>query len=162
MGSWDTWCTRRVPRGVCRCGLSGHVVHSHGIRRVALGVGFRDTWHTRKTSGGWHSVWASGTRGTLRRKIRRGLSVWLSGHVARSEGKSEGVSRCGFWDTWHAPKEIRRGLSVWLSGHEAYPECSRGDWPLDGRPTTGMDLLVRTDRSIGRRWPSDLGSTAGT
>src|SRR6266540_3992198 len=66
--------------------------------------------------------------------IRRDLSVWFSGHVARSEGvpkgslgvgfgtrgmlrrSSEGVSRCGLRDTWHAPKELRRGLSVWSLG----------------------------------------------
>src|SRR6266540_4188076 len=111
----------RYPKGGTRCGLPGHVAYSENVRRVALGVGFRDTWHAPKETGG-------------------GLSVWLSGHVARSEGnpkgslgvafgthgtlrrKTEGVSRCGFRDTWHAPKEIRRGFSVWLSGHVAPSE----------------------------------------
>src|SRR6266508_1086091 len=63
--SRDTCRTRRVPGGVSRRGLLGHVASSDGIRRVALGVGFRDTWHTRKVSGGWLSVWASGTCSTL-------------------------------------------------------------------------------------------------
>src|SRR6266508_4337206 len=82
--SRNTCRTGRVPGGVVsRCGLSRHVAHSEnirrvsrlghsghvalseGIRRVALGVGFRDTWHTRNVSGGWLSVWASGTCSTL-------------------------------------------------------------------------------------------------
>src|SRR6266540_3238647 len=55
-----------------RFGLSGRVAHSHGIRRVALGVGFRDTWHAPKENPKGSLGMAFGTRGTLRRKIRRG------------------------------------------------------------------------------------------
>src|SRR6266508_1081756 len=105
--SRDTCRTRRVPGGVSRCGLSGHVVHSHGIRRVALGVGFRDTWHARKTSGGWHSVWASGTRGMLGRHPEGGTRCGLPGHVARSEEIPRVVLGVGFRDTWHARKKYR-------------------------------------------------------
>src|SRR6266540_5197257 len=43
--SRDTRRTRRAPGRGSRCRLLGHVAHSHGIRRVALG-------------------WALGTRGT--------------------------------------------------------------------------------------------------
>ena len=43
--------------------------------------------------------------------IRRDLSVWLSGHVARSEGVSKGGSWFGH------------------SGHVAYSECIRRDFP---------------------------------
>src|SRR5438105_7269970 len=32
-------------------GLSGHVAHSEGILEGSLGLGTRDTWHTRKVSG---------------------------------------------------------------------------------------------------------------
>src|SRR5438105_2133399 len=64
LGTRDTWRARAASEGVSRCGLSGHVAHSEGSRGVALRVGFRDKWHSQKVSGGWLSVWASGTRGT--------------------------------------------------------------------------------------------------
>ena len=164
MGSRDAWHSRTASGGIYPLGHSGHVALSHGIRRVdsasalgtrgtsrtaseglsrlrhsgirrvALGVGFRDTWHAPKGSLGV----AFGTRGTLRRT-------------------SEGVSWCGFWDTWHAPKEIRRGLSVWLSGHVAYPECSRGDSPgWSSRDTW------RTRNALGGTLPAGVTRVVGS
>src|SRR5436190_6678197 len=52
VGFRDTWHTPKESEGVSRCGLSGYVAHSEGIRRVALDLGTRDTWHTQKTSTG--------------------------------------------------------------------------------------------------------------
>src|SRR6266540_617601 len=57
----------RYPGGVSRLGHWGHVAHSEGIREGSLGLGTRDTWLARATSGGWLFVWASGTRGELGR-----------------------------------------------------------------------------------------------
>src|SRR6266508_4621853 len=55
----------------------GHVSHSEGVPKGSLGVGF-------------------GTRGTLRRSSKGGLSVWASGHVAHSEGVPKGSFGVGF------------------------------------------------------------------
>src|SRR6266540_830502 len=54
--------------------LSGHVAHSEGIRRDFLGLGTRDTWHTRNASGGIFS--ARGFRDTWRARATSG--GWLS------------------------------------------------------------------------------------
>src|SRR6266540_921632 len=89
------------------------------------------------------------------------------GHVARSEGvpkgslgvgfgtrgtlrrSSEGVSRCGLRDTWHAPKEFRRGLSVWASRHVACSEgVPKGSLGV-GFGTRGM--LRRSSEGVSRR-----------
>src|SRR6266540_7364273 len=87
LGTRDTWLTRNGPGGFFRRGRSGHVacsegfrtwshglgtwghvVRSEGFRRVALGVGFGDTWHSPKVS-------------------PKGSSRWgLRGHVALFEG----------------------------------------------------------------------------
>src|SRR5438132_13454402 len=96
-------------------GFGTHGILQRKIRRGAFGVTF-------------------GTRGTLRRvpkKVSKGLSGWLSGHVACSEGKSEGVSRLG-----HS-EGFRRGSAGGRS------------WSLDQRSTARRDLLVRTGRTIG-------------
>src|SRR6266540_921629 len=96
-----------------------------------------------------------GTRVTLRRNPGRSLGVAFGtrGVLRRS---SEGVSRCGLRDTWHAPKEFRRGLSAGLrdawhspkefrrggswfghSGHVAHSECIWRDFPDLGTRARG-------------------------
>src|SRR5438105_13073652 len=92
------------------------MAHSEGIRGVARGVGFRDTWHSRKVSGGWLSVWAFGTRGTLGRYPEGGSRCGLLGHVALSEGIRRVALDVGFPDTWHSRKVSGGWLSVWASG----------------------------------------------
>ena len=104
--------------------------------------------------------------------------MWLSGHVARSEGvlrgslgvgfgtrgtlrrSFEGVFQCGLWDTWHTPKEFRRGLSVWASGHVAHSEgVPKGwllVWALGTRGTLGMHPEVF---SLGTRLPGHVESS---
>src|SRR6266540_1736855 len=90
-------------------------------------------WLSRKTSGGWVvSASALGTGGELGRhpegfsrlgvledtwhspKVRpKGLSVWLSGHVALSDGFRRGLSsglRGSIRDTWHSPKVSPKGF----------------------------------------------------
>src|SRR5438105_2464629 len=70
----------RYPEGSLGVGLSGYVVNSEGFRRVLSALGFRDTWRTRKASGGWLWVWAFGTRGELGRLPKGGSRFGLSGH----------------------------------------------------------------------------------
>src|SRR6266540_2821905 len=82
----DTCHTPKESGGVSRCGLSGHVACSEGIRRGL-------------------SVWAFGTRGMLRRNPKGSLGVAF-GTRGTLRRNSEGVSRCGLRDTWHAPKEF--------------------------------------------------------
>src|SRR6266508_4420258 len=84
VGFRDTWRTPKESEGVSRCGLSGHVAYSEGIRRVfswfghsghvaysegfrrvSFGLGTRDMWRTWKASGRFLLVWALGTRGVL-------------------------------------------------------------------------------------------------
>ena len=62
--------------------------------------------------------------------IRRGLSVWLSGHVAYSEGFRRGSLGVGFRNTWHAPKDSEGVSRCGLSGHLARSEGFRrgGSW----------------------------------
>ena len=65
----------RYPGGVSRLGHSGHVASSGNIRRVALGLGFWDTWQTRKASGGFSQRQAFGTCGKLGRCLGKVLPV---------------------------------------------------------------------------------------
>src|SRR6266540_3213631 len=51
LGFRDTWLTRNTSgRGSHGLGTRGHVVLSEGFRRLALGVGFGNTWHSPKVS----------------------------------------------------------------------------------------------------------------
>src|SRR5947207_15291641 len=110
VSSRDAWLTRnapgnalsvvgtrgmlgRLPDGVSRLGHSGHVAHSEGFRRMALSVGFGDTWHSPKVS-------------------PKGLSVWVSGHVACVEGKCEGASGGGFGRGGRSRRKLRGGLAA--------------------------------------------------
>src|SRR5438105_14620135 len=95
------------------------MAHSEGIRGVARGVGFRDTWHSRKVSGGWLSVWASKTRGTLGRYPEGGSRCGLPGHVALSEGIRRVALGVGFRDTCLSRKVSGGGLWVWAAGTRA-------------------------------------------
>src|SRR6266542_4847005 len=74
-------CLNRLEKGFNH---PGHVSHSEGIRRGL-------------------SVWAFGTRGTLRRN-------------------PEGAFGVGFRDTWHTPKESGGVFRCGLSGHVAHSE----------------------------------------
>src|SRR6266540_79177 len=69
----------RYPEGISLFALSGHVAYSEVIRRDSPGLGTRDTWHTRKTSGGILPVWALGTRGSLGRLPGKVPPVWALG-----------------------------------------------------------------------------------
>src|SRR6266540_1257621 len=107
LGTRDTWLTRNGPGGFFRRGRSGHVacskgfrtwshglgtrghvVRSEGFRRVALSVGFGDTWHSPKVS-----------PKKVLKGFRKGLSVGASGHAACSEGFRRG-SRAGGPGRW--------------------------------------------------------------
>src|SRR5438128_2195622 len=76
--------------------LLGHVSHSEGIRRGL-------------------SVWAFGTRGTLRRNPEGSFGVGFRDTWHTPKG-SEGVSRCGLSGHVAHSEGIRRGLSVWAFG----------------------------------------------
>src|SRR5206468_1339622 len=114
---------------------------------------FRDMWHTPK-------------------EFRRGLSVWLSGHVARSEGvpkgslgvvfgtrgalrrSSAGVSRCGVRDKWHAAEEFRRELLVWALGTRGVPGMlpgGEGDYRLGSLGRAGLSGWAQVGHWIGDR-----------
>src|SRR6266540_4487921 len=155
-------CLNRLEKGFNH---PGHVARSEGVPKGSLGVGFGTRGTLRRSSEG---VSRCGLRDTWHapKEFRRGLSVWASGHVACSEGvpkgslgvgfgtrgmlrrSSEGVSRCGLRDTWHAPKEFRRGLSVWASGHVAYSEgVPKGSLGV-GVGTRGM--LRRSSEGVSR------------
>src|SRR6266508_4301372 len=101
VGFRDTWHTPKESEGVSRCGLSGHVAHSEGLRR-----GF--------------SVWAFGTRGTLRRNPKGALGVGFrdTWHTPKeSKGVSPGL---GTQDTWRSRKASEGFLLVWaLETHGA-------------------------------------------
>src|SRR6266540_3485609 len=66
--------------------LPGHVSHPESTRGISPGVGSRGTWRAQKASGGWLSVWAFRTRGTLGRYSEGGSRCGLLGHVALSKG----------------------------------------------------------------------------
>src|SRR5438128_6329181 len=141
----------RHPEGFSRFGHSGHVAYSEDIRRDSPGLGTRDTWHfrkapgegspglgsrdawrTRTVSGGWHSVWASGTRGTLRRVLK--------GSLGR-----------GFRDTWHAPKGsegVSRsgGPGHWIRDRRLGWTCSFGPSDLSG--DAGRWIRLGRTRSV--------------
>src|SRR6266540_3662882 len=71
----DTWLTRNVPGNTLSVEHSGHVAHSEGFRRVALGVGFRG--HVALSEGkseGSLGV-AFGTRVVLRRVSKEAFGV---------------------------------------------------------------------------------------
>src|SRR6266508_4459555 len=122
VGFRDTWHTPKESEGVSRCGLSGHVAHSEGIRRGlsvwafgtcgtlrrnpkgSLGVGFRDIWHSPKESRG---VSRCGLSGHVAHSegIQRGLSVWAFRTRGTLRRNPEGYLGVVFWDMWHTPKE---------------------------------------------------------
>src|SRR5438128_1041627 len=89
--------TCHTPKGfgwVSRCGLRETWHAPKEFRRVALGLGTRDTWHTRNASGGIFSRReASGTRGELGRHPEGGSRLGFSGHVASSGGSRGKFSR---------------------------------------------------------------------
>src|SRR6266540_5782582 len=102
-------------------------------------------WLSRKTSGGWVvSASALGTGGELGRhpegfsrlgvlgdtwhspKVRpKGLSGWLSGHVALSEGFRRRFRRSFGVAFGRASGWLRKGFSVGLREHVAYSEGLR-------------------------------------
>src|SRR5438128_395639 len=113
--------------------LPGHVSHSEGIRRGlsvwafgtrgtlrrnpegSFGVGFRDTWHTPKESGGWLLVWALGTRGELGRHPEGGSrfgATGTRGELGRYPGKVLPVGALG---TRGVPGTLPGGTTGW--GH---------------------------------------------
>src|SRR5438128_313832 len=142
--------------------LSGHVARSECIRREVLGLGTRDTWHTRNASGGIFSRReAFGTRGELGRHPEGGSWGGFLGHVVSSGGSRGKFSRLELSGRVAYPERSRGGLPAGVTRSGRFIRLGTGG-PLDRRSTTGMDLLVRTSRSSGRRWPSNLGSTAGT
>ena len=100
MGVWDTWRARKASGRGLTARHSGHVAHSEGFRRVALGVGFGDTWHSPKVSP---------------KKVPKGLSVGALGHKAYSEGKFEGGAFGVTFGTRgtlrRVPKKVSKGLS---------------------------------------------------
>src|SRR6266508_1601715 len=137
VGFRNTWHTPKVSEGVSRCGLSGHVAHSEGIRRGlsvwafgtygtvrrnpegSLGVGFQDTWHTPKESRG---VSRCGLSGHVAHSegIQRGISVWSFGTCGTLRRNPKGSLGVGYCDTWHTPKESEGVSRCGLLGHVAH------------------------------------------